>query len=62
METVVLRGKVKEVSAFAEQIISTPGVRHGQINIVPVMIDRTAHTHDEGSSSSNAHTHLTPHS
>jgi CopG family nickel-responsive transcriptional regulator len=62
METVVLRGKVKEVSVFAEKITSQPGVRHGQIYIVPVMIDRAVHTHDEGSSSTHAHTHVTPHS
>ena len=62
METVALRGKVKDVTTFAEHIISQPGVRHGQIYIVPVMIDRTTHTHNEGSSSSHPHTHVTPHS
>lgn len=62
METVVLRGKVKEVSAFAERTISQPGVRHGQIYIVPVMIDHVSHTHDDGSNSAYTHTHVTPQS
>lgn len=64
METVVLRGKVTEVSAFAEQTISQPGVRHGQVYIVPVTIDDAVHTHGDGSGGEHAHvhTHVTPQS
>lgn len=61
METVVLRGKVKDVSSFAEKTISQPGVRHGQIYIVPVMIDHVMHSHD-GSNKGHTHTHVTPQS
>lgn len=62
METVVLRGKVREVSAFAESTISQPGVRHGQVYIVPVMIDHAAHSHSDGSHGAHTHTHVTPQS
>ena len=62
METVVLRGKVKEVTTFAENTISQAGVRHGEIYIVPVMIDHATHSHDDGSNSSHSHTHVTPRS
>ncbi|MDP9109523.1 MAG: nickel-responsive transcriptional regulator NikR [Pseudomonadota bacterium] len=48
LETVVLRGKFKEVSAFADSLIAQSGVRHGNIHIVPVQRDlpsRGQHRH-----------------
>ncbi|MDB5774501.1 MAG: nickel responsive regulator [Herbaspirillum sp.] len=36
LETIVLRGAFKQVNAFADSVISQSGVRHGQINVVPV--------------------------
>jgi CopG family nickel-responsive transcriptional regulator len=53
LETVVLRGKFKEVSAFADRLIAENGVRHGNIHIVPVAMS-SAHRHD------HSHTHLAP--
>lgn len=40
LETVVLRGSLKEVSAFADQLIAESGVRHGNVHIVPVEADQ----------------------
>jgi CopG family nickel-responsive transcriptional regulator len=53
LETVILRGKYKEVSAFADRLIAENGVRHGNIHIVPVAMS-AAHRHD------HKHTHFAP--
>ncbi len=53
LETVVLRGKFKDVSSFADRLVAESGVRHGNIHIVPVQLDAPAkHLHH--------HTHLLP--
>ena len=39
LETVVLRGSFKEVSAFADSLVAESGVRHGNVHIVPVDAD-----------------------
>ncbi len=36
METVILRGKMEQVRACADAIISQTGVRHGYVHIIPV--------------------------
>ena len=38
---------LSRVRRFGEAIITERGVRHGQINIVPVSLE-TTHTHDTG--------------
>jgi CopG family nickel-responsive transcriptional regulator len=53
LETVVLRGKFKEVTAFANMLTAESGVRHGNIHIVPVDM-ATPHRHD------HKHTHFSP--
>jgi CopG family nickel-responsive transcriptional regulator len=48
LETLVLRGRYREVSAFANSLIAQSGVRHGNIHIVPVGMEtpsRKQHTH-----------------
>ena len=48
METLVLRGIYKQVSAFAHTLIAESGVRHGNIHIVPVVVEtpsRSRHQH-----------------
>lgn len=48
LETVVLRGLYKQVTAFADSIIAQSGVRHGNINVVPVDVatpSLTQHRH-----------------
>lgn len=57
METTVLRGPLKQVRTLADQLIALRGVRHGQVHLILLDIDRNAHRHHEGGS---AHTHLKP--
>lgn len=50
LETLILRGKIDEVRACADAVISQTGVRHGNIHIVPVDIKsdkyvRVGHMH-----------------
>jgi len=58
METVVLKGPVETVRSFANSVISRPGVRHGQLYLVPVSIEEA--THDHGSDSHAPHVHARP--
>ncbi|HCI12582.1 MAG TPA: nickel-responsive transcriptional regulator NikR [Gallionellaceae bacterium] len=39
LETVMLRGKTEVVRRFADALIAERGVRHGQVNLVPVEMD-----------------------
>ena len=39
LETVMLRGKTEVVRRFADALIAERGVRHGQVNLVPVDMD-----------------------
>ena len=36
LESVILKGKTPEVQAFANKVISQPGVRHGRLFILPL--------------------------
>ncbi len=58
METVVLKGPVETVRKFANSVISRPGVRHGQLYLVPVEIEEATHVH--GSEGKSAHIHTRP--
>ena len=53
LETVILRGKFREVSNFADSLISQSGVRHGNIHIVPVQTSTP-------SKAQHRHVHLLP--
>ena len=44
IEVVILRGPSRAVKAFADTVISQPGVSHGQLHLVP-MVERTGHGH-----------------
>jgi CopG family nickel-responsive transcriptional regulator len=59
LETVVLRGPYKTVTAFADQLVAMNGVRHGNIHVVPVdwvKVPKTRrHPH-----ASDGHVHLRP--
>jgi CopG family transcriptional regulator, nickel-responsive regulator len=48
LETVMLRGKTEVVRRFADVLIAERGVRHGQINLVPV---------DEDAGHGHVHSH-----
>jgi len=54
LETVILKGSVKRVREFAEEIIAERGVRHGLLNLVNVALG-PRHSHGGG-----AHRHLKP--
>lgn len=53
LETVILRGPTTQVRRFAENVIAERGVRHGQLNLVPVDMDMQHHQH-------GAHVHSHP--
>ena len=55
LETLILRGKMDEVRACANAIISQTDVRHGNIHIVPVDIKMEKYV-------KVGHTHVHPHS
>ncbi|GAC1301873.1 MAG: nickel-responsive transcriptional regulator NikR [Steroidobacteraceae bacterium] len=54
IETVMLKGPVKRVREFAEELIAERGVRHGLLNLVNVELG-ASHTHD-----GSTHRHLRP--
>jgi CopG family nickel-responsive transcriptional regulator len=54
IETVMLKGPVKRVREFAEEIIAERGVRHGTLNLVNVELGEP-HTHG-----GSTHRHLKP--
>ncbi|TCJ18035.1 nickel-responsive transcriptional regulator NikR [Parasulfuritortus cantonensis] len=45
LETLILRGHTLEVRAFADQMAAERGVRHAQLNLVPVDVEATGHNH-----------------
>lgn len=53
LETMILRGPTTQVRRFAENMIAERGVRHGQLNLVPVDMDMQHHQH-------GAHVHSHP--
>jgi CopG family nickel-responsive transcriptional regulator len=59
IETLLLRGKVKDVQACADKLLAERGIRHGSINIIPVDGDMNRHKHQH-SGSGAAHTHYRP--
>ena len=54
LETVMLKGPVSRVRAFADEIIAERGVRHGQLNLINVELSKP---HSHGGST---HRHLKP--
>jgi CopG family nickel-responsive transcriptional regulator len=56
IETVLLKGPVKRVRAFAEEVIAERGVRHGSLNLVVVELG-PSHTHI---GATHSHRHLIP--
>ncbi len=55
MESVVLRGSVERIEAFANATIAQPGVRHGNLYVLPVKIATQTHRHG---SDPQAHRHV----
>jgi CopG family nickel-responsive transcriptional regulator len=59
MESIVLRGPVERVQAFANATIAQSGVRHGNLYMLPVKIAEQTHTHG-ADSRAHRHVHLQP--
>jgi CopG family nickel-responsive transcriptional regulator len=59
METVVLRGPVDRVQAFADTVIAQPGVRHGKLYILAVKVREHTHSHGDPRGPQR-HVHLEP--
>ncbi|MCU7812447.1 MAG: nickel-responsive transcriptional regulator NikR [Candidatus Thiodiazotropha sp. (ex Notomyrtea botanica)] len=57
LETVVVNGPTAQVRAFAEEVIARPGVRHGQLHLIPVEAEHATHEHGHGK---RRHLHRTP--
>jgi CopG family nickel-responsive transcriptional regulator len=53
LENIVLRGKFRDVDAFAKLLIAQNGVRHGSVHVVPLQLDTP-------SVASHRHTHFLP--
>jgi len=47
LETAILRGPTGAVRRYADSVIAERGVRHGQLNLVPVDMDVQHHHHGE---------------
>ncbi|MCB1760443.1 MAG: nickel-responsive transcriptional regulator NikR [Gammaproteobacteria bacterium] len=59
METLVLNGPTRRVREFANSLISSPGVRHGKLYLVPVESDHKSHSHGQ-SQTPSSHSHKRP--
>lgn len=46
LEVIILKGPIKSVRSFADLIITTRGVRHGKLHILPVDIIHERYSHD----------------
>lgn len=56
LEAVVVNGPTRQVEAFANAVISQPGVRHGKLNLIPVEVQQEHHHHGSGAQK-HRHTH-----
>lgn len=62
LESVMLRGPVQAVRAFADALIAERGVRHGMVNLIGVEMD-AGHDHQHGyvpRGPQRGHVHLKP--
>lgn len=66
VETVVIKGSIIDIQALAESIVTEPGVRHGQLNIIPAIeVDvptvEDPHDHEHDHPHDHAHPHVHRH-
>lgn len=57
LEAVVVNGPTRQVEAFANAVITQPGVRHGKLNLIPVEVQQEHHHHG---SDAHKHSHTHP--
>ncbi len=55
LEIAILKGPIKHVEDFANAVIAVRGVRHGNLHMVPIEVDETAHSPD-----GHKHVHIRP--
>lgn len=61
LESVVLRGETGRVRRFANTVMSQPGVRHGNLHLVPAEVELDHHVHgDEDQPAGAPHVHSRP--
>ena len=63
IESLILRGLSAEVRDFSDILIAQRGVRHGQLNMIAVEIDKDRHAHPHGrdeTSHTHRHEHIKP--
>ena len=63
IESLILRGPSAEVRDFSDILIAQRGVRHGQLNMIAVEIDKDRHAHPHGrdeTSYTHRHEHIKP--
>ncbi|MCB1754223.1 MAG: nickel-responsive transcriptional regulator NikR [Gammaproteobacteria bacterium] len=56
IDVVVMRGRLGDVSSYAEKLFFERGVLHGNLGLIPVAEDETPHVHHDGEE--HPHTHL----
>lgn len=56
IDIAVMRGRVADVSSYAEALFLERGVMHGALGLIPVAEDTTIHVHHGGAM--HAHSHL----
>ena len=62
LETVILKGTAAAVHAFADRTQAERGVRHGQLNVVPVEVGDAHADADAATHRHHGHLHLMPRS
>lgn len=55
LEIALMRGPVREIRSFANAVMAERGVRHGKLNMVPVDVSESSHSHG-----GHPHTHSRP--
>ena len=56
IDVAVMRGRVADVTAYAEALFLERGVLHGALGLIPVTEDKVTHVHNDGPP--HMHTHL----
>lgn len=60
LEVIALRGALTAVWSYAESFVAQPGVRHGNLHIVPVEAEAHGHSHRHDHPNVRVHVHSRP--
>lgn len=61
LETVIVKGNVFAVQAFAHSVTSSAGVRHGKLHMIPVQVQTMQHSHGQAPHAQPfSHAHFRP--